>query len=57
MVYVYIYIFSDQYICKKLNISDTQIEWGRTGVAGRWGLGNREVKLVLLGFLNDRSGS
>ena len=32
-----IYIFSDQYICKKLNISDTQIEWGRMGWRGGGG--------------------
>lgn len=32
-----IYIFSDQYICKKLSISDTQIEWGRTGGGGEQG--------------------
>lgn len=34
--------FSDQYICKKPNTSDTQIGWGRE--AG----GKREIKLVLL---------
>lgn len=47
---MYIYIFSDPYICKKPNITDTQIEWDRAGG------GNRELKPVLLRFLNDRRG-
>lgn len=45
--YMYI-LFSDQYICKNPNISDTQIEWGRAGG------GHRAIKPVLFRFLNDR---
>lgn len=45
MVYRYRYIFfSDQYICKKPNISDTQIEVGR----GWGGVENGGTKPVLL---------
>ena len=50
MIYICTYIFfSDKHICKKLSISDTQIEWVRAGG------GKRETKLVLLRFRNYRS--